>query len=64
MKTFGVGFPFRTVHPIETIDPKSASVGPDILTSGGSTCIYISFTLILIQVRIIYKLASVYSVYG
>ena len=44
MKTLGVGFPFRTVHPIETIDPKSTSVGPDIVASGGS--IYTSFTLI------------------
>ena len=36
MKTLGVGFPFRTMHFIETFDPKSASVGPDIVTSGGS----------------------------
>ena len=44
MKTLSVGFPFKTVHFIETFDPKFASVGPDIVTSGGPT-VHTSYNL-------------------
>ena len=36
MKTAGVGYPFTMMHFKETIDPKFASVGPRIATSGGT----------------------------
>ena len=40
METLGSGYPFRTAHFIETLDPKFASVGPRIITSGQTNNAY------------------------